>query len=104
MLLLHVSAPIRHLYGNHLQRNTLTVNVVKNIMFFCITKICTRYNIYIYIMYIKDPYTCFDSKLSSSGGSSQRNTRTLHQQTNTIYNYKNNKGKTLQDQRRNMVQ
>jgi hypothetical protein len=32
-------------------------------------------------MYIKDPYICFDNKLSSSGGSSQRNTRTSHQFT-----------------------
>jgi hypothetical protein len=30
-------------------------------------------------MYIKGPYVCFDNKLSSSGSSSQRNTRSSHQ-------------------------
>ena len=30
-------------------------------------------------MYIKDPYICFDNKVSSSGSSSQRNTRSSHQ-------------------------
>ena len=33
----------------------------------------------IYIMYILDPYICFDNKVSSSGGSSHRNTRSSHQ-------------------------
>jgi hypothetical protein len=32
-------------------------------------------------MYIKDPYIGFDNKLSSSGGSLQKNIRTSHQVT-----------------------
>jgi hypothetical protein len=56
------------------QMSTLyIIYTVHHITVFIITNKCMRWNTY--IRYTKDPFICFDNKVTSLGGSSQRITR-----------------------------